>query len=136
MKIFEREYMLVDPVIRYFAHQSYTRHECELQFYDYRMDVYGFSSRLGLTVAIELKLFKWRRALKQALPYQLCADLVYLAMPKDSIRLVDLSELQYHNIGLIAVGTERCREILSAERTFLVRPHYRDFYVEHLGRGD
>ena len=136
MKIFEREHLMADPVIRYFASQSYTRHECELQFYDYRMDVYGFSSHLGLTVAIELKLFKWRRALKQALPYQLCADLVYLAMPQDNIHPVDLSELQYHNIGLIAVGMEGCREILPAGRTFLVQPYYRDFYVQHLGRGD
>ena len=81
MKTFDREYKLVDPVVRYFSRQTYTLHECELQFYDYRMDVYGFSRHLGLTVAIELKLIKWRQALRQALPYQLCADLVYVAMP-------------------------------------------------------
>ena len=127
MTYFEREYMLVDPVTQYFDSLSYTRHECELQFYERRMDVYGFSSQLGLTIAVELKLVRWRQALRQALSYQLCADLVYLGMPQNSIRLVDIPQLSVSGIGLIGIGHDCCDQVLPAQRSSQVREHYRNF---------
>ena len=133
MKSFERESMLIEPVIRYITRRSFTRLESELQFYEYRMDLYGFSRKLGLTVAIELKLFKWKHAIKQALLYQLCADLVYVAVPRATSQRVDLSQLQVTGIGLIGVSAERCSEILSPVASPLVRQHYRDFYIDYLG---
>ena len=133
MSRFERESMLVEPVSRYVSRRSFTRLEAELQFYERRIDLYGFSAKLGLTVAIELKLFKWRQALKQALLYQLCADLVYIAVPKETVQSVDIGQLQAHGIGLIGVSVDRCREVRSPATSQLVRPHYRDFYLEYLG---
>jgi hypothetical protein len=97
------------------------------------MDLYGFSRKLGLTVAIELKLFKWQRAIKQALLYQLCADLVYVAVPQETVPRVDLGQLEAIGIGLISVSAARCREILSPVASPLVRPHYREFYLDYLG---
>lgn len=133
MKSFERESMLVEPVTRYVTRRSFTRLEPEVQFYECRMDLYGFSRKLGLTVAIELKLFKWKRAIKQALLYQLCADLVYVALPGETVHRVDLGQLQVAGVGLISVCTDRCREVLPPVVSPLVRPHYREFYLDYLG---
>lgn len=133
MKHFERESMLVEPVTKYVVRRGFTRLEAELQFYECRMDLYGFSENLGLTIAIELKLLKWRRAIKQALLYQLCADLVYIALPSDAARRVDLSQLEKSGVGLISVTSGRCWEILPPVASLLVRPHYRDFYLGFLG---
>ena len=126
--------MLVDPVRRYITRRSFTQLESELQFYERSIDLYGFSRKLGLTVAIELKLFKWKRAIKQALLYQLCADLVYVAIPKESLKRVDLSQLQAAGIGLIGVSIDRCSEIISPVTSSLVRRHYREFYLDYLDR--
>lgn len=125
--------MLVKPVTRYVAGRGFTRLEFELQFYESRMDLYGFSRKLDLTVAIELKLFKWKQALKQALLYQLCADLVYVAVPNETVQRIDVELLRTNGIGLIGVSAVRCREILAPITSALVRPHYRDFYLEYLG---
>lgn len=125
--------MLVEPVTRYITRRTFTRLESELQFYECRMDLYGFSRKLDLTVAIELKLFKWKQAIKQALLYQLCADLVYVAVPRETLQRVDLSQLRATGIGLISVSAERCNEILSPVVSPLVRQHYRDFYLDYLG---
>lgn len=133
MKRFERESMLVEPVAKYIMRRGFTRLESELQFYECRMDLYGFSEKLGLTIAIELKLFKWRRAIKQALLYQLCADLVYVALPSDTARRVDLGQFEESGVGLISVTSGRCWEILRPVASPLVRPHYRDFYLDFLG---
>jgi hypothetical protein len=132
MKHFESEWMLAEPVTRYIARRGFTRVEAELQFYDSRMDLYGFSRKLGLTLAVELKLSKWRRAIKQALRYQLCADLVYVAVPSETVGLVDLEQLRITGIGLISVTKQRCREILSPVASRYVRPHYRQHYLRHL----
>lgn len=132
MSSFNREVMLLAPVVRYMNGKGYTSIEKELQFYECRIDLYGFSRKQGLTMAIELKLVKWRKALRQALRYQLCADLVYLAVPRETVQRVDLGQLEEHGIGLISVCPQRCRQIIPATKTPLVRPHYRDFYVDYL----
>lgn len=133
MKSFEKESLLRDPVIRYVWRRSFTRIESEVQFYEFKMDLYGFSRRLDLTIAIELKLYKWKRAFEQALLYQLCADLVFVAVPKEIVPRVDVSQLRASGIGLIGVSADRCRQILPALTSAVVRPHYRDSYLERMG---
>ena len=132
MTSFEQEKMLVAPVSRYMTGKGFANLKYELQFYECRIDLYGFSRRRDLTVAVELKLFKWKQALKQALRYQLCADLVYLAVPRETARRVDLHELERHGIGLISVSAHRCRQVLPARLTSYVKPHYRAFYMDLL----
>jgi hypothetical protein len=99
------------------------------------MDVYAYSAREDRTVAVELKLTKWSRAVEQALLYQLCSDLVYIALPSAEVRRVDQELLMEHGVGLIAVGEERCWEVLGATPSRVVRSHYRAKYVALL-RGD
>ncbi|GAG43766.1 unnamed protein product, partial [marine sediment metagenome] len=57
-------------------------------FYEYRIDLFAFSQKLDVTIAVELKLHRWRRALEQSLLYQLCADFVFIALPAPTIARV------------------------------------------------
>ncbi len=98
----------------------------EAPFYDYRIDIFGFSASDDRTVAIELKLRKWRRAFEQALVYQLCADLSFIAMPLAATPDLDLELFEEHGIGIIGVSSAaRCRLVLPAARSSVVRSHYR-----------
>ena len=106
-----------------------------MQFYEYSIDLYGFSRVHDLTIAVELKLFKWKRAFEQAILYQLCADLVYIAVPVATATRVDVSLLREHGIGLLAVGTkDRCCQVLQAVRSAVLRRSYRDDFVAFVRR--
>ena len=98
------------------------------------MDMYGYSRRDNLTVAIELKLRRWSRAVEQALLYQLCSDLVYIAMPSTVTGSVDLALLEEYGIGFLSVRTDRCNRVLQPRRSAVLRPHYREQYVALFSR--
>src|SRR5258708_15449741 len=104
---FYKESQLLEPVARFAKRKGFSLQKVELPFYEYRIDLYGFSRKSDATVAIELKLSDWRQALKQSLLYQLCADLVYIAMPESSVKRVVRAELQVNGVGLIAVLESR-----------------------------
>lgn len=133
---FNKESLLLKPVAAYFRRKSFRWQQEELPFYEYRVDLYGFSRVNGHTVAIELKLYKWQRAFEQAILYQLCADYVYIAMPVNSIGRVDTTLLKTHGIGLLAVGNSgRCRQILGPEQSTVIRDNYKNIYVNLLKNG-
>jgi hypothetical protein len=123
---FNYEKQLEEPVARYLRNRQFRLQELEVPFYEYRMDMYGYSKRVDLTVAVELKMARWARAIEQALVYQLCSDLVYIAMPKRRAALVDVATLKQYGLGLISVGDKRCTEIISAVPSRIVRKHYRE----------
>jgi hypothetical protein len=80
-----------------------------------------------------LKLTDWRRALEQALLYQLCSDFVYIAMPESSALRVDKAELQNNRIGLISVAKSgKCSFLLPAIEHGEVREFYRSTQIEFL----
>jgi hypothetical protein len=131
----KQERLLAEPVSAYVRRKSFSKQTRELQFYEFRIDLYGFSRAKDLTIAIELKLHNWRRAIEQALIYQLCSDLVFIAVPENTIARIDGVLLQEHGIGLLAVeGVARCRQILAPSLSHVVRPHYREAYIELLQR--
>lgn len=132
---FSREQDLVLSVARYLRNRTFSRQLKEVPFFEYRMDMYGYSRRNDLTVAIELKLKRWARAVEQALLYQLCSDLVYIAMPSNVIPAVDLAQLQEHDLGLLSVRASRCIQILPPRRSSVLRPHYRDRYMALVAGG-
>lgn len=94
--------------------------------------MYGYSRHENLTVAVELKMARWSRAIEQALLYQLCSDLVYIALPRSRVKGVDVSMLKEHGVGLIAVENGRCREVVRPLLSPFVRKHYRDRYLSML----
>ena len=117
---------LAEPVVRHLRRRRFGVLLMEAPFYDYRIDIFGFSVSDDQTVAIELKLRKWRRAFEQALVYQLCADLSFIAMPLGVTPDLDLDLFAGHGIGIIGVSeTARCRLVLPAAPSSVVRPHYR-----------
>lgn len=123
---FSRESQLLRPVARFAQRQGFRLQFKELPFYEYRIDLYAFSPRHDVTLAIELKLTNWRRALEQALLYQLCSDLVYIAMPETSAFRVDKVKLENNRIGLISVAKSgKCAFLLRATQHGEVRQFYR-----------
>jgi hypothetical protein len=103
-----------------------------MPFYEYRIDLYGYSPVAKSTVAVELKLRKWKRAFEQARVYQLCSDFVFIALPEVSVPLVDTELLTREGIGLIAVGRSKCRIVIPAAQSGEVRRHYREPFIEML----
>lgn len=129
---FERESELLYPVERYLRNRDFRLQSLEVQFYEHRMDLFAYSRQRDLTVAVEIKLTKWPRAVEQAILYQLCADLAYVAMPRNELDRIDVGILKLHGLGLIAVQHSRCDEILPPEPSEVLRRHYRDSYLTTL----
>jgi hypothetical protein len=127
-----KEQDLLLPVANYARRKGYSLQAFELPFYDYRIDLYGFSTKASKTVAVELKLIKWKRALEQARIYQLCSDFVYIALPLSTVAHIDEEALRKSGIGLIAVFKYGCRTLVEAKRSTEVREHYRGPYIRML----
>lgn len=132
MTTFLREAELKEPVHRYFARRSFRATATELQFYEYRVDLYAHSVRLGISIAVELKLSKWGRALRQALVYQLCADHVYIAMPAEVRHGLPYAQVEHYGIGVVLVYPTMCREVIAPRRSTVVRRDYLSFYRSQL----
>jgi len=126
---------LTNPVAMYLRRKGYRLQATELQFYDYRIDIYGFSRVSDLTVSVELKVKDWRRAFQQALVYQLCSDLVFMALPKETVHRVDRSMLETEGIGLIVVAeNNRCRMILDPRVSCVMSDSYKRHNIDMLRR--
>ena len=120
---------LLQPVQAYLA-AEYPEQQVEVGFYEYRIDLYGHCPKSGQTIAVELKLHKWRRAIEQALLYQLCADRAIIAIPEATAQRVDHDELTAHGLGLLAVRADGCTEIIEGRKSTVVRPAYRAAMIE------
>ena len=133
MTKFSKESQLLEPVARFAKRKGFRLQSIELPFYEYRIDLYGFSHKKNATVAIELKLNDWKRAVEQTMIYQLCADLVYIAMPESAARRVDKSQLQANSIGLIGVRESgSCTCMLLAKSHIEVHQRYRESQINYL----
>ena len=125
MNKIRRESDLLEPLSKYIRRRGFRWQQAEVKFYDYRIDLCGYSKALDEIVAIELKMRKWQRALEQSLIYQLCCDTVFAALPKESISQNAIAEFSNHGVGLIAVGETRCVQILRPTPSEEVRDWYR-----------
>ena len=129
------ESSLFEPVCRFLRGRGFSRQRGEVPFFEYRIDVYGLAVSTRETVAVELKLEKWRRAFEQAIIYQLCADRVYVGMPIEFAHRVDLGLFRAHGVGLIVVSaSDRCREVLAPQTLDVVKSYYRESYIDILTR--
>jgi hypothetical protein len=132
-KTFSKEAQLYDPVARFLRNQGFRLQLPEVPFYEYRIDLYSFCKKTDITVAVELKLTDWRRAFEQALLYQLCSDLVYVAMPERSANRVVREDFVENGIGLIAVqDSGKCQLLVQAIEHSEVRLFYRRSQIEYL----
>ena len=128
-----KESSLLKPVVGYIKRKGFRLQASELPFYQRSVDIYGFSMANNKTIAIELKLHKWKKAVEQALLYQLCADEAYIAMPKKFIGRVNLDFLTKYGIGLITVSeTGRCIKVIEAKQSSVLRIGYKNDHIDYL----
>jgi len=126
MMSYRPEAELTQPVLRYFQKKGFHWQATELQFYEYSIDIYGFSKSADKTVSVELKIKDWKRAFEQTLIYQLCSDLVIMAIPKETIHRVERAILQREGIGLLCVWpNNRCRIILQPRPSHVLSDSYK-----------
>ena len=119
-----RESMLL-PLVQAHFRRQYSLSATEVPFYAHRIDLYGYARKSKTTVAVELKLRDWRKALRQALVYQLCSDYVFIAVPAVTAKRVDTNLLSVHGVGLLAVSDKRCFERLAARHSTVLNPAYK-----------
>jgi hypothetical protein len=75
----------------------------EVPFLSKRIDIVGVQSESRQILAVEAKVRDWRKGLRQALTYRLCADEVYLALAAPYAKRADRGLLAEFGVGLMAV---------------------------------
>jgi len=117
MHPFYREIELFKPVSDYFISQGYTiRREVRIGYC--RADL--IACKQNEVIAVELKLRDRKKAIVQALNYQIGADYVYLAFPlQHSLTVLRKAEhqLKKQGIGLLVVNekTVEVTELIPAQ---------------------
>lgn len=128
---FKKEEQLCEPIKKFLKKKKFYQLYPEIDFYKHRIDILGYSKITGETVAVELKLKKWKKALQQALVYQLCSDYVYIAMPKASLHQSAISKIESFGIGIVAIhSSKRCETISKPSKSHLVKDRYRYKFIE------
>lgn len=115
---FSYEHELIEPVTKYFQHQSFSVYR-EIRIGFCRADIVAYNNMT--LVAVELKLNDWKKALIQAKNYQLGAEYVYIAFPLKKSYLVlrkAKDELLREGIGLLIVHEDlKVREVIAAKKS-------------------
>lgn len=96
------EDQLQKAVAEYFIKQGFIVLS-EVQFFSKRIDLYAVDRASLKTVAVEVKIHDWKRALRQARAYLLCADYVYIALPSSLAHKVATRNIDKDSIGFLAV---------------------------------
>lgn len=88
----------------------------EIQIGNKIPDIVFVDEGLNIIIAIELKINKWKDALKQALTYQLWAQKSYIALPFEFVQnaLNNKEIFQRYGIGIISIQ-DACEIKLEAE---------------------
>lgn len=133
MTRFRWERELIDPVSLYLRRRGFREIGNEVPFYEYKIDLYGYSPKASLSIALELKLTNWRKALHQTLIYQLTADWVFAAFPAYTVKKDVISQFSEVGVGLISVNIDgSCRQILKPQPSTNVRDWYRSHLVSFI----
>ncbi len=116
------EAALVQKVTKFYSDKGYRVYH-EIPFDARRIDVLAVHPKSGQTVAVEAKLSHWRRALRQARVCLLCADWVYIALPREYASGIKESGFRGFGVGLLSVGSE-ARVDIRASRSRFKRSHH------------
>ncbi len=128
-RLLEREHRMLKPVAALLAAWGCDLVVREVPYFVSRVDLLGICE--SGNVAVELKVRKWRIALKQARIRQLFAPLVYIAMPQEYVNRVLQPVLADVGVGLIAVAfrklrpvTADCHVVLHAEESPILKDNH------------
>ena len=90
---------------QYFRQKGFLTQE-EVPFLLKVADLLCFHQETGECIAVEVKIRNWRKALTQALVYQMMADRVYIALSNKYVKAVDCNILAKNAVGLISIGID------------------------------
>lgn len=99
-EIAEKE--LVAPIRGLFPANRFMM-KTEVPFNGKTIDVLLLDRKTQQIIAVELKIRKWQKALRQAAVYQLCAAKVYVALWHKYIKKRNRNLMTEYGLGLIAV---------------------------------
>lgn len=123
------------PVKLHLASKSFIYQKEQMQFYEYRIDIYSYCIENNKTIAVELKISDFAKAIRQALIYQLCSDLVFIAMPITNAVKCNKDVIKRYGIGIIGVDEQGCCSILERAKTStVIRRDYKKALIAELGR--
>ena len=102
---FALETELLEPVAAWLEASGFDV-RVEVPILGRRADILG--SRADRITAVELKMYDWRGALRQALAYQLAADRAWVAMPLAAASRAYRNRWRFEaeNVGLLAIDDE------------------------------
>ena len=95
------EKSLVAPLRRLFPAARFEM-LTEAPFNGKSIDVLFMDRKTRRLIAVELKLDKWRKALRQAAAYQLCAHRVYVGLLESRLNDENLAAMSRHGLGVIS----------------------------------
>jgi hypothetical protein len=119
MHPFYLELELIKPVEDFFKAKDYQIFR-EIKIGYCRADIVAINDKH--TIAVELKLSDWKKALVQSKNYQLGADYVYIALPlMKSYNILRKAKENFENegIGLLVVNekTSKVKKIISPKKS-------------------
>jgi hypothetical protein len=100
-----RESRLYLPVARYLQQKYVIRREVKVG--SKIVDVLGLSKTGEGTVAVELKVDKWQRAMRQAATYQIFVDRSYVALHRSKIAPALKHRMLFEDLGIGLMSVKR-----------------------------
>ena len=113
---FSKEAQLENPVRGLFPDSHYFV-KAEVPFGLKRIDLVFKARRCEKTVAVELKLNDWKRAVWQAVHNRQIATYSYIALPVNRLRAIDLGLLSSLGLGLILANLAEAKILLPARQS-------------------
>lgn len=95
------ESSMTTKVSEYFKNKGYQTSN-EVSVIGKKIDLVAFNKRNS--IAVELKVKDWNRALRQATIHQLVADYVYVAIWHEFIHRVNIEKFKQLGVGLLEVN--------------------------------
>lgn len=92
------------------------------------------SSFTELVVSVEAKLTKWRDALAQAKRYQHFSNIVFVALPQQTVKKIERELFKKNNIGVLSVGSGsiniELKPQLMKPKTLVMHLYCNEFFLE------
>jgi len=127
-----KEADLISPLVKTFIEKGY-RAFAEVRLSSRWIDVYLFNEETKDTIAVELKLTKWKKAYQQAKVYQMVADYVYIGMPEEFVhRAIDNKEYFCElGIGVLSING-KAETAIKAQKSSLILDRVKKELIENL----
>lgn len=92
------------------------------------------SSFTNLVVSVEAKLTKWRDALAQAKRYQHFSNIVFVALPQQTVKRIERDLFKKNNIGVLSVNSDsiniELKPQLMKPKTNVMHLYCNEFFFE------